>query len=302
MRWFVPSWNGDMRLEPSKDGKSTLIGIVRPTTHETRVLEHLLVECKERDWRVRSKKPLIFRKAVYTIDAPFSEVAPLAVKLMRPGNQVLTALHFKDGHIETIQASEATRMLESPYRGEDVAPSGKDLALAAKELESRAIEKQPDAAATVKRPTPCCPQCVLGAVEEASEVLLSFLSEEEHRMWSRERRLEVVGGLSGHRYQIAHRHTETARFQGRICYDLDDRQTMHFHDTSVPPEEEVLATKLILEHREHWLRNEATCFGQTNVRYKNPFGSGGDGLADSAWTVEMGMGMQRELERLRRRS
>jgi hypothetical protein len=300
MKWFVPSWNGDLRLEPSKDGKSTLVGIVRPTLHEKNVLEALILEAKERGWRVQSKKPLIFRKAVYTLDAPFSEVAPLAVKLMRPGNQVLTAVHFKDGHVETIQASETTHMLESPYRGDDIAPSKNDLTVAAKELEARS--EKPDAAATVKRPTPCCPQCVPGAVKEATEVLLSFLSEEEHRIWSRERRIEVVGGLSGHRYQIAHRHTETARFQGRLCYDLDDRFTMHFHDTSVPPEEEVLATKLILEHREHWLRNEATCFGQTNVRYKNPFGNGGDGLADAGWTIQVGIGMQNELARLRRRS
>ena len=54
----------------------------------------------------------------------------------------------------------------------------------------------------------------------------------------------------------------------------------------MPPEEEVLAAKLILEHREPWLRNEATCLQQTKdgkwhdlgfLRYKNPFGDASDG-------------------------
>ena len=48
----------------------------------------------------------------------------------------------------------------------------------------------------------------------------------------------------------------------KICYDIDDRCVLHFHDWTVPPEEEVLATKLILEHREAWLRNEATVLQQ----------------------------------------
>ena len=47
---------------------------------------------------------------------------------------------------------------------------------------------------------------------------------------------------------------------------------LHFHDNSVPPEEEVLAAKLILEHREPWLRNEATCLLQTKDGKWHDFG------------------------------
>jgi hypothetical protein len=55
----------------------------------------------------------------------------------------------------------------------------------------------------------------------------------------------------------------------------------------VPPEEEVLSAMLILQHREHWLRNEATCFGG-RAYYKNPFGGGSDGVADSMMTSDIG--------------
>jgi hypothetical protein len=108
----------------------------------------------------------------------------------------------------------------------------------------------------------------------------------------------VHGGLSGNRYILAHRHSERARRQGRICFDVDDQMVVHFHDWTVPPEEEVLAAKLILEHREPWLRNEATMLGpQFNFReglricvmkFKNPFGGFSDGVPDANLTRAIG--------------
>ena len=144
------------------------------------------------------------------------------------------------------------------------------------EEETKAIEKKkPEKAATVKRPTPSCPQCYVDATEPATEVLLSFLDEEQHHQWSKDRSMIVTGGLTGHRYLIAHRHSEKAARAGKICYDIDDGGVLHFHDHSVPPEEEILATKLILEHREPWLRNEATCLGMTSTGMYMPGGCGG---------------------------
>ncbi len=111
----------------------------------------------------------------------------------------------------------------------------------------------------------------------------------------------VTGGLSGHRYLLAHRHTPTAARLGKICYDLEERFVLHFHATDLPPEEEILAAKLILEHREPWLRNEATVVQQTKdgrwhdlgfMRYKNPFGDITDGRDDAALTAGIGIGAE----------
>jgi len=101
-----------------------------------------------------------------------------------------------------------------------------------------------------------------------------------------------AGHLSGHRYVIAHRHSKLAQQVGRICFDVDDEKVVHFHDWSVPPEEEVLAAKLIMEHSEPWLRNEATVFGpgRTDL-YKNPFGDIGDGVESASFAQGIGEGL-----------
>lgn len=112
----------------------------------------------------------------------------------------------------------------------------------------------------------------------------------EHALWAAERFIVVEGGLSGHRYMLAHRHSRYAQKAGRICFDLDDDTVVHFHDNSVPPEEEVLAAKLILQHREPWLRNEATLFHSADARdiYKNPFGGVLDGTVEAGQTQALG--------------
>jgi hypothetical protein len=164
----------------------------------------------------------------------------------------------------------------------------------AKEAEAKEAKKAKGAkgtepaAATVKRPTTCCPQSVPGVIEPAQEVLLRFCTPEQREQWLSERRIVAHGGLTGHRYLIAHRHTPTALKIGKCSFDLDDGKVMHFHDWSVPPEEEVLAAKLILEHREPWLRNEATCLGGHSRVFKNPFGNGGDGTHDASFTEAVG--------------
>jgi hypothetical protein len=65
---------------------------------------------------------------------------------------------------------------------------------------------------------------------------------------------------------------------------------VHFHDRRVPPEEEVLAAKLILEHAEPWLRNEATLWSAGAMIFKNPFGNGMDGVEDATFTQRIGQG------------
>lgn len=76
---------------------------------------------------------------------------------------------------------------------------------------------------------------------------------------------------------------------GRVCFDLDDGEVVHFHDRTVPPEEEILAAKLVLENREPWLRNEATIFGvKERLRFKNPFGDAADGIWDADFTAKTG--------------
>jgi hypothetical protein len=270
MDWYIPSWHGDFRLLADDDERSKL-EIVDPTPGEQSALKTFLMRARKKGWTSCRKLGLAGkeRRQVIALKAPVAETGALLTEVLKPGKQTIVAVRCEGGQLEVAEAVEADKVaaLTAP-------------------------EKKPEKAVSTKRPTPCCPACVPGAVDRASEVLLSFLTEEQHAEWAAQRTLSVIGGLSGHRYLLAHRHSELAAGWGRICCDYDDGGILHFHDWSVPPEEEVLAAKLILEHREPWLRNEATCLfdngGPWTDVFKNPFGDVMDGTADAAFTSAIG--------------
>lgn len=277
MRWFIPSWNGDLRLEPDpKDASLTILSIVKPTPREITTVNELGKILHSmgwlESWETIEKKRWMKEKR-FTVNAPLEKVGPIAVSIMRPGQAVLTAVRFKDGEVETVSGNDRP-VLQALSEKAAAAPA----------------DKPAEAAVTVKRHTPSCPSCVPGSVEPASEVLLSFLNEEEHASWANDRSIVVTGGLSGNHYLLSHRHSAFAQRAKRMCYDLDDHVVVHFHDWTVPPEEEVLAAKLILEHREPWLRNEATFFHAPHqvLSFKNPFGDGSDGVPDAQFSAAIG--------------
>ena len=265
--WYCPAWNGDHRLEASGDG--SVLVVRRPTPLEVEVLEDFLALARERGWtrarRIPRGASLVSRR-VY-LDAPVAETGLELAKLHRSDSarQTITAVRFGGGEVEVaaLDDEEATR-----------------------ELAAKGAADEESAAVSAKRPTPCCPDCEPGSIGPAREVLLAFLTPQQHRDWSRYRVVSVEGGTTGHRYLVAHRHTELARRQTRICWDVDDGALLHLYDWSMPPEEEVLAAVLVLRHRESWLRNEATCLGGAGPRrhvLKNPFGDGGDGTETAAF-------------------
>ena len=278
MKFYLPSWNGDFRLEDDGKGGTRLI-VHDPTPHEQRIVEKFLHQSQAKGWLSAdtietAKHPYREGRGEIAISAPLSKASRILIKLTRPKKQTLTAVSFSNGKLSIIEGADE--------------PAVEKIEEAVEEAAATETPEQPAKAASVKRPTPCCPECVIGSVAPASEVLLSFLNAEEHETWSRERAIIVTGGLTGHRYVLAHRQSALAAYNTKICFDLDDGQVLHFHDNGVPPEEEVLAAKLILEHREPWLRNEATLLGGDNMKFKNPFGDLGDGTETAAFVSSIG--------------
>ena len=267
--WYVPTFSGDLRLEPLPDDpKKTVLSIIEPTIEEKTTVAALSGILVDRGWIDQVLGGDLAEKV--TINAPLEEVGPVFVNALRPGPAVLTAVRFTGGKIEVCEHRETGK-------------SGKELAKLAKKPEA-------EAAVTVKRPTPSCPDCLVGSVEPASQVLLAFLSPEQHKTWAKDRYVVARGGLTGHRYVVAHRNSLIAAKNGRIAWDADDKDTMHFHDQSVPPEEEVLAAVLCLQFREPWLRNQATCLGvRFSKVFDNPFGGHLDGVPDAVLTKMVGM-------------
>ena len=314
--WYFPSWNGDVRIETHPDGDDkTLITVIEPTNDEMRVLRALAMLFDEKGWLKRRKTIWNPRgdkdRQEVTVHAPLLDIGLYMIGHLKPGIATLTAVKLENGEVTAKATAEKgflawlnsflgngkggekiggvdqlAGLLEvaagtSPHRREGQDPEKKE--------ETALAKPEEKAAATVKRPTPSCPKCMPGAVGPANEVLQNFLTEEQHELWAKDRAIIVHGGLTGHRYLVSHRHGRHAIRGGKICFDLDDLGVLHFHDNSVPPEEEVLATKLILEHREPWLRHEATCLGgDFDFVFKNPFGGGMDGVPDSQLTGEVG--------------
>lgn len=272
--WALPAWNGDFRLTPGEDAVTSKLLIMAPTPYEMQILARFMTVARKKKW---TKEQLAKDDAIDTrtivLGAPLATVGQALIKIAKPADRTLTAVSFNDGRLEVAETGAIETVI----------------AKAEGDPESKAV--------SVARPTPCCPSCVPGSVELASDVLLSFLSEQEHADWAKHRAIMVTGGRSGHRYLLAHRHSRTAVLNKKICYDVDDHCVLHFHDWTVPAEEEVLAAKIILEHREAWLRNEATVLQQDSkgnwfdfgiMRYKNPFGDESDGRADAALTATLG--------------
>lgn len=284
MKVYLPSWKGDIRLTAApKDDGSVLI-LTDPTPQERVMVGNFLRTASKKRWWTGSApkegEPYRGDSLEIPIQAPIAKASKVLIGLGRPKDRTLTAVKFSGGKMEVVEGATSKSLaaiedaLARAKQGED---PGKGEAKAA----------------SVKRPTPCCPQCMPGSIGPASEVLLSFLTPEQHEQWSHDRAIVVDGHLSGHRYILAHRHSELARKIGRICFDIDDGEVVHFHDWSVPPEEEILAAKLVLEHAEPWLRNEATCLGGFGMEkwtdvYKNPFGDGADGTESAAFARGVG--------------
>jgi hypothetical protein len=277
VKFYIPSWNGDFRLEGDGEHDTKLI-VHKPTPHELRILGEFLRKAAAKGWVTIADRDVRFGadRTEVTVRAPISRASKILLKLTRPAKQTLTAISHSDGKLSIIE-------------GADDAAAEK-VADAVETATATEDPEKPAKAASVRRPTPCCPTCEVGSVAPASEVLLSFLDHDEHATWARERAIVVTGGLTGHRYVIAHRQSAIAAYNTKMCFDLDDGQVLHFHDNSVPPEEEVLAAKLILEHREPWLRNEATLpfSGNTVAKFKNPFGDFYDGVETAVFVSEIG--------------
>ena len=276
MKLYIPSWNGDFRLEDDGKGGTRLV-VHDPTLHEQKIIAEFLRQAGAKGWVSDVDREIghPYRdRSEIAISAPLSKASKILIKLARPKKQTLTAISFSDGKLSVVEGADEAAV--------------EKISDAVEEASATEDPEKPAKAASVRRPTPCCPVCEVGSVAPASEVLLSFLSEEEHETWARDRAIVVTGGLTGHRYVLAHRRSAVAALNTKMCFDLDDGQVLHFHDNSVPPEEEVLAAKLILEHREPWLRNEATLLGGDNMKFKNPFGDYYDGTESTALVSQVG--------------
>jgi len=265
-RWYFPSWSGDYRLLPDGDD-ACLLRVENPTSGELADLGDFLTKARKKDWIEKHLGVSSTGVSELRFSAPITQVGKAL--LGRRGRGVITAVRSVDGTV--------------------TAETDKDLA--AKAVDDPQAEK----AVTAARPTLCCPYCVTGPDVAANEVLRDFCSAGQLKTWEEHGYLFCVGSLTGRKYRIAHRHHPVSVQAGKIITDMEDGMVLHAYDWSVPPAEEVLAAKLVLEHREDWIRNASGCLYTDKERFEHPLMPPGesisDGLDDAAFMRGVGGGV-----------
>jgi len=261
--FYRPTFSGDFRLEPDPDDpKRCRLVAHDPTPAEREKLSAVVIEARKRGWIGDEggigdgDTTLVLRASVTTV----------GTHLFRPGGL------FAPGVSLTV-ASEGGRVVAT---WDNAAPDAPQLPV---------VAERADAAVTVDKPHRGggggdCPESL------ASEVLRAFSTPAQWAEWERTNgTMTVHGGHTGRRYRLAHRKTQVRKgTQPTVAVGLDDGNTWHWrhHDYAgpapvwafdflIPPPEEVLALKLTLEHREHWLRNAATMPDATHDLFADPF-------------------------------
>jgi hypothetical protein len=99
--WYVPSFHGDLRLEPAEDPKHTVLSITDPTAAERQSLAIISGILVDREW-LEEAIPEETPDRV-TIHASLEEVGPVFVNALKPGPAVITAVRFHDGQVEVVE-------------------------------------------------------------------------------------------------------------------------------------------------------------------------------------------------------
>ncbi len=227
MIWYFPSWNGDHRLVHVHDARGEAPGcaleVTNPTPDETkRLKEFLKLARSEGWWTGRSLKRAINEGCVF-LDATLEDAGAKLSEIFRPDPKSrITAYRYANGDV-TVERSGVP-----------------------------ALKKTATTAATMTRGYGGCPTPV-PVNERASEVLLAFLTDEQLASWEDKRRFVALGSVTGGSYIVAHRGSEFARWNNYAVYSCAAKKPTCWHDWTVPPEEEALAAKLLIEHDEEWI-------------------------------------------------
>lgn len=224
--WFIPTRSGDFRLTALSKTRS-LLTVENPTPFEVAQLRDFLTTLRNYERPVLDPLSGVAGtgKSTVEIDLPLALAARLLVSEVRA--ETWTAVRSIGGKIE---------LLTEPI-----------------ENAAAAVEARPDAVAavTIQPVGRGCP-APLRTNYRASEVLRTFTTVSQWDSWTRQGYMRVTGNLSGQRYTVLHRDLAARRGLAHSVLDHTGRDICVWDDT-IPAEEEALAIKLTLEHREDYV-------------------------------------------------
>ena len=257
--WYYPSPCGDYRLN-SRDEKTCVLTVIDPTPGEIADLSRLLEKARAKQWCSQAEGIGATGKTELLLTAPVHEVG--AVLFTAPKGRPLLTVASEGGRVTVVfDSGEPEQTALVPH--EDATP-------AVPEKDKKALVKS-ERATSVSRPRVAgrgdCPETL------ASEVLAANCTAEQWDMWTKRGFLLAHGNLSGHTYRVAHRKRHVGRgLQDTVAVDLDEGAgPVMASDWMLPPPEEVLSIKLVLEHREHWLRHPQGMPEAREMIFADPF-------------------------------
>lgn len=235
--WFIPCWSGDFRLEPDpNNAEGCLLTVDDPSALDRERLAPFLVEARARGWMDAAAGIAPSGRTVLPVSATIRDAGPILAEQVLPDGPVWTALRSVDGSVTLLEGT-ARELHERIRFG----------------LEHRAgVGRLLEAAVTLAPPRRGCPP-PSPAPTRASQVLAAFSTRRQLGALERYGFMPVHGGASGRVYQVFHRDAARRRGLGHCVVDVERGEEICAWDDRVPAEEEVLALKLALEHREAWL-------------------------------------------------
>lgn len=256
--WYIPSFYGDIRLEPVNTKSCRLIA-EKTTEREKTALGKLAEVASKKRW-LPTSSPTAPKTSLFsndgalktTLEAPIDKVVAQLAKLLKPNRKIISAVRFADGMIEEV--------FGEPDENADNVVTSRTSRPGADQRVHKRSEKTATAAASVAAPTRGCPAPDFASAElKAKGVLATFLTPSQLDDFARYNRFVSTGAATGHHYMITSRQAkdQIADYQ-RTMFDLDEHRPLCVHDWSVPAAEEMLSLHLLLQmpEWERYLRSE----------------------------------------------
>ncbi len=266
-RWYRPSACGDFQLERIEDTVCKLV-VKDPTPYEREQLELLMKNARENGY-------------IDMLEGFGSEGGELVLNtsIEWAGNLLFGTWGAPHGSCGQVQPPRA--LLSVAMCGDKVVATWDSTQPKRCDEPTDLVPVEADKAITTPAPRRGsgggdCPESL------ASEVLRAFSTPDQWAEWQRTGgTMTVRGGCTGRRYRLAHRKcfVQTRR-QETVAVGLDDRlrgfrssraMPVLAFDFELPPPEEVLSIKLVLEQREWWLRNPGSMPGARDEVFEDPF-------------------------------
>lgn len=220
MRWYIPSFYGDVRLE-KKEKSLTEVRWEKLTEAERAAMAALAKRAADKGWIPTTTSPssaldaLAKERGEVVLAAPLEKVRGALAKVLKPNRKLVEVVKFADGRMsDEVSAPDAV------------------------------------VGVTVKRPDLGCPAPDLAEADvRAREVLFVFLGDGQQEDFDRHNAFVSIGAATGHQYMVTSRRARRllAKHGGRQLYDIDEQRPFCVHDDEVPEAEEMLALHVMLQ-------------------------------------------------------